>query len=299
MRVFVFMCFLSVSLQSQTVKFKGKLIDLVTKQPVVYANISFLEGNLGVSSDENGSFNLDIPLEKLKDKIHISCLNYKDTIVYAKEFHQKILELKPKVYELDEVVLNKKVNIEQEVDKYRRRHIKSSFGGNRNNPWIVTKFFKYKEEYNTTPYLKNIYVYFNSFLFRRKAKFRLRIFKKNMKTGNPSNDIVKEQIIVNVKKINGKVKIDVSKYDIEFPKEGFFVGLERLHIPYNFYEFTYTTKGSKKKKIAKAVAPDFGAVYTKDTIKIFSSGKWRDHFLTREYYDGNSIQPAISLTLTN
>lgn len=299
MRAFFVLFWATFLVQSQTVQLKGKVIDAITKQPVIYTNISFLKGNLGVSSQEDGTFILDVPKEKLQEKVHISCLNYKDTVVLANQILEKEINLKSKVYQLDEVVLGKKVNRELEVDKYKRRHIKSSFGGNRNSPSIVTKFFRYKKEYEATPYLKNIDVYFHSLLFRKKAKFRLRIFKKDIKTGNPSEDIVKKQIIVSVKKRNGKVRIDVSPYDIEFPKEGFFIGLERIHMPYNFYEYTYTMEGSKKKRIAKAVAPSFGAVYTKDTIKIFSNGKWRKFSYPKEFYKGNSIQPAISVTLTN
>jgi hypothetical protein len=142
-------------------------------------------------------------------------------------------------------------------------------------------------------------VYFGAMIVREKSKFRVRLFKLDTITGFPSKDIVHKEIIAYSNLIDGKVKIDISKYDIEFPKEGFFVGLERIHIPYNFYEYKYTMQGSKKKYIAKAVAPSFGAVYTKDTTFNFYSGKWRKLYSPKEYYKGNQIQPAISLTLTN
>lgn len=299
MRVFLCLLFVCISVKSQTFLLKGKLVDAVSYKPISYANISFLKGNKGVSTEENGMFSIEITKENLKEKVHISCLNYKDTIVVAKDLQNTSFTLRPKTFELNEVIITKKVDKKLNVDKYKRKHIKSSFGGLQKSPWIVTKFFKYKSRYEKTPYLKEIIVYFNSLLGRRKSKFRVRLFKLDTVLNKPSVDLVNKEIIAYSKKIDGKVKIDVSHLNIEFPKEGFFVGLERLHIPYNFYEYTYTKKGKKKKYIAKAVAPSFGAVYTKDTINVFVKGKWKKHYFPQDFYKGNAIQPAISLTLSN
>jgi hypothetical protein len=299
MKKLLLLLFISSQLFSQKINFKGRLLDKETKKPVVYANISFLKSNAGISSLEDGTFNLNIDKKLLNKKVHISCLNYKDTIVLAKEIHNKTLYLQPKNFELDEIVISRKADRELVVDKYRRKHIKATFGGIQSNPWIVAKFFKFKKEYGQTPYLKDLSVYFGAMIIRKKSKFRIRLFKIDTLTGKPSEDLVKEPIIAYSRKIDGKVKIDISKYDIEFPAEGFFVGLERVHIPYNFYEYNYTMEGSKKKYRAKAVAPSFGAVYTKDTTYNFSRGSWKKFYSPQSFYEGNQIQPAISLTLSN
>mgnify|MGYP000504168076 CR=1 FL=1 len=183
------------------------------------------------------------------------------------------------------------------VDPYQL--LKLTFGGSQKIPWIVTKYFPYKEAYKSTPYLKEVVVYFGSLIGRQKSKFRIRIYKKDLITGKPSDDIIKEEIIAFSRKIDGKVKINVSKFDFEIPKNGFFIGLERLHIPYNFYEYKYTMEGNRKKYIAKALAPNFAAVYTKDTIFSFRKGKWNKLYHPQSFYNGNQIQPAISLTLSN
>lgn len=293
--------FLFISFQgfSQTINFKGKLLDKENNKPVVYANISFLKANAGISSQENGTFIIKIDKKLLNKKVHISCLNYKDTIVYAKDLYRKTLFLQPISFELDEVVISRKVDRELKVDKYRRRDLKLTFGGSQKIPWIVTKYFPYKEAYKSTPYLKEVVVYFGSLIGRQKSKFRIRIYKKDLITGKPSDDIIKEEIIAFSRKIDGKVKINVSKFDFEIPKNGFFIGLERLHIPYNFYEYKYTMEGNRKKYIAKALAPNFAAVYTKDTIFSFRKGKWNKLYHPQSFYNGNQIQPAISLTLSN
>lgn len=284
---------------SQNIRFHGRLLDADSKEPVIYANISFLNSDKGISSQENGEFELTIEEKLLRSKVHISCLNYRDTILLAIELQNKTLFLKSKTFELKEVVISKKLNRELVIDKYSRKDIKGSFGSSQSYPWIITKLFNYKEEYNETPYLKEVWVYFGAMITREKSKFKIRFYKKDGKTGLPSEDLINEDVISFSSKIDGKVKIDISKYDIEFPKEGFFVGLERIHIPYNFYEFKYTTEGSRKKYIHKAVAPSFGATFTKDTIFVFSSGKWRKFFYHEGLKRESQIQPAISLTLSN
>ena len=284
---------------SQTINFKGKLLDKETNKPVVYANVSFLKSNIGISSLEDGTFNLEIDRKLLKEQLHISCLNYKDTVVLASSLQNKTLFLQPKSFELDEVVISRKVDREIVIDKYKRRDIKSSFGSTRGHPWIITKYFPYKEEYKNTPYLKEVWVYFGSVFDRQKSKFRIRFYKKDKETGKPSNDIIREGIIAFSRKIDGKVKVDVSEYDIELPREGLFIGLERLHIPYNFYEYNYTKEGSRKKYVSKSLAPSFGATYTNDSIHIYSKGKWNDFYIPQKIYEGYQIQPAISLTLSN
>lgn len=299
MRVLFFLFFCVSTVQSQKTLLKGSVIDSETKQPVVYANISFLKSNKGTSSNEDGTFSLEINKELLNHKAHISCLNYKDTIVLAKALNNKTVLLKRKDFLLDEVLITAKKNQELVVDKYRRKHIKSSFGANQANPCILTKYFRYEDTYEDTPFLKNVIVYFGSYIGRKKSKFRVRLYAIDPVTKNPSEDIIKDDIVAYSRKVDGKVVVDISKYNIEFPKEGFYVGLERLHIPYNFYEYTYTEEGKRKKHVSKSVAPNFGTVYSKDTIKVFLSGKWRSHYYAQDFYKGNSIQPAISLTLSN
>ncbi|MDP5105513.1 MAG: carboxypeptidase-like regulatory domain-containing protein [Polaribacter sp.] len=159
MKKLIFFLFISVQVFSQQVIFKGKLVDMETKEPIVYANISFLKTNAGISSLEDGTFNLEIDKKLLQEKVHISCLNYKDTIVLANNLFKKTLFLQPKSFELKEVVISKKVDRELEVDTYKRRDIKATFGGNQSNPWTVAKFFKYRKEYKEKPYIKELSVY--------------------------------------------------------------------------------------------------------------------------------------------
>lgn len=294
----VFLCSFSVS--GQRTILKGKLLDKTSKEPVVYANISFINIKNGISSREDGSFELEIKKEDSNRRIHISCLNYQDTIVLAKDIKNKTFYMTPKSYELDEIVLSRKSKKEVIIDKYLESDIKASFGTSKGFPWVATKFFKHSKSYSETPYLKNVTIYLNqSRVMRNKGKFRLRFYAVNTESGGPSEDLIKDNIIITVKKNDKKISLDVTQYDIEIPESGFYIGVERLEIPYNFNEYKYTMSGSKKKYTAISVAPSVGAVYTRDSIYKFANGKWYEYYISKKIYKGYNIQPAISITLTN
>ena len=58
------MFFLKISsLQAiaENVNFWGKLVDKNTNAPIIYANISFLETNRGITTTEVGTFIMNLP----------------------------------------------------------------------------------------------------------------------------------------------------------------------------------------------------------------------------------------------
>ncbi|MGK0412224.1 MAG: hypothetical protein ACJA1B_000415 [Polaribacter sp.] len=83
------------------------------------------------------------------------------------------------------------------------------------------------------------------------------------------------------------------------PKEGFFLGLERLNIPYSFQEYQSLDQTTKKKLIKISVSPFFGGIRTinKGTW-FFQNVTWRNLKLAK-HNDNSSLVPAISLTLSN
>lgn len=299
MKKLVFLFFISSQIYSQKVQFKGKLLDENTNEPIAYANISFLKTNLGISSQVNGVFNLEIDKKLLQETVHISCLNYKDTILFAENVQQKTLFLQPKSFELEEIIISKKVDRELVIDTYKRKELNSGYGALKKSPWIVTKFFNYNIEYEKTPYLKNVTFHIGEFPKAKSGKFRVRFFSVDSLKKKPKDDIIQNQIIVNVKKRDKRVKVDLVKYDIEFPKEGFFIGFEFLYIPENFYEVeVMIDKDTKTKKIETFISPSLRGKVEKNKIEwVFYQGKWEQSNFNHKINE--SITPAISLTLSN
>ena len=283
--------FLFISFQgfSQTINFKGKLLDKENNKPVVYANISFLKANAGISSQENGTFIIKIDKKLLNKKVHISCLNYKDTIVFAKDIHKKTLFLQPKIFELDEIVISKNKNKKIILDKVKRRV--TPF--HTNNIRMIGKYFP--NNLDDIFYVNNVKIYFSK-RNSHKAKFRIRIFSVDEKTGKPKDDIFNKNIPISIEKGEKMVELSLKNYYIDFPKNGLFIAFEKLLIPYNLYNWS-----NKKNKKISYYAPVIGLTKSKEFKNInrlycFINGGW--HKIPMPDNDFSFV-PAISLTLSN
>jgi hypothetical protein len=261
----------------------------------VYANLSFLKSNKGVSSNKNGTFSMNLSKKYLEYQVHISCLNYKDTIVLASTIQNNRLHLSPNVFKLDEVFLKKDTK-QVIVDNIKRKNVKDGFYGSRKFPWVVTKFFSNTKEYTITPFVKSVEIHYAK-MSSHKAKYRLRFYKNEK--GKPGSDLVIESIIVLKEKKDKSNTVDLYKYNIQMPKEGFYMGLERLNIPYNFQEFEAVDHITKEKSTKTSVLPMFGGTRTiNNGAWFFQNGTWRNLKLAK-HKDNSSLVPAISLTLSN
>ena len=293
-KITLFLLLMSLSVSSQKIHFIGKIVDKETQKPVVYANVSFLKINKGISTTENGTFNLKIAEKLLNQQIHISCLNYKDTVVFAYQLHKSILFLQPKVVELDEIKISRKVDRELVVDKIRRRV--SPMHSPKIIP-MIAKYFPFKKTYLETLFLKEIEIRFSNSDFQ-KSKFRIRIFSKDIVSGLPKEDLLKKSFTIVLLKKQKSLKIDLSSLDIEFPKDGLFIAFEKLFIPFNEYLFK-PYKG--KKQIY--YAPTIGMTYSKESIGIernyfYALGKWAKWPMP-VIRKNKRFVPAISLILSN
>ena len=214
---------------------RGVVKDSISGEPIPYVNIWVENETIGTTSEVNGRFSLDINEEKV---LVFSALGYETKKSSSKN---EIILLKPKVFELKEVmVLNQKKTKELEIGDAHKVHISQLSG---NKPWIYAKLFNYDYKYKETPFVKKIVFYSNSDI--KGAKIKIRIFGFN--DSIPSEDLINEDIIVTVKGGMKKNTIDVSHYNIEFPKSGLVIGLEWLIIEENKYFFTYKETKTKEK----------------------------------------------------
>ncbi|WP_445718527.1 carboxypeptidase-like regulatory domain-containing protein [Flavobacterium sp.] len=281
--------FISFSLTAQI---RGVVKDSISGEPIPYVNIWVENETIGTTSETNGSFSLDIKEEKL---LVFSALGYEVKKASSKS---ELILLKPKVFELNEVVISiPKKTKELEIGDSKKIH-HSQLSGDK--PWIYGKLFKFEEKYNETPFLKKIIFYSNSKI--KNAKLKIRIY--NFKDSIPNEDILYEEVIVSVKKGMQKNTVDLSKHAILFPKEGVVIGLEWMIIEENKYLFEYKDTKSKKTNSFVTYAPSLVINYTEEENSFhFSGGKWRKRSRAisnsgREW-DGKIMTPAINLILTN
>ncbi|WP_275314662.1 carboxypeptidase-like regulatory domain-containing protein [Tenacibaculum bernardetii] len=287
MKKIIISLFLSTQIFSQAINLKGKLLDANTKEPIVYANISFLKSNKGISSLEDGTFNLEIDKKLLKEKVHVSCLNYKDSLVFAKELQNKTFFLNPKNIGLDEVIVSKKRNKKIVLDKVKRRVSPFHTSGIR----MLGKYFPNKLKFDV--FIDKVSIYFSK-RNTHNAKFRIRIFSVDKKTGKPKEDILNESTPVLIREGQRVVELNLEEHYLEFPENGLFVVFEKLLIPSNSYKLD-----DFKKSIY--YAPVIGLTKIKEYREInriyyYNKGNWHKIPIPENDF---SYVPAISLTLTN
>lgn len=271
---------------------RGVVKDSISGEPIPYVNIWVENETVGTTSEADGSFSLDIKDEKV---LIFSALGFETKKLSSKS---EVILLKPKVFELKEVmVLNQKKTKELEIGDAHKVHISQLSG---NKPWIYAKLFNYDYKYKETPFVKKIVFYSNSDI--KGAKIKIRIFGFN--DSIPSEDLINEDIIVTVKGGMKKNTIDVSHYNIEFPKRGLVIGLEWLIIEENKYFFTYKDTKTKQKVSLENYAPSLVINHSPDEISFtYSKGKWYKHKRHssnfKKEWNNKVNTPAINLILTN
>lgn len=292
-RIVLLFLFFSCLLNAQRVEFKGKLVDRDTEKPVVYANLSFLDNQKGISTTENGTFLMYIDQKDLNSSIHISCLNYKDTIVLAKTLLNATLKLAPKTEVLDEVVVSKVLDKKVILDPVKKKVLRMHSRGLR----MIAKYFPNTEKNACCKFIEKVKITFP----KRKnvqSKFRFRIFTRDQETGLPKDDLLTENLPLTIQEGDTEIELDLSNYYIEMPENGFFIAFEKLFIPFN--EYGYNAKDPNSEVF---YSPIVGIVKSKEHRKmnrnyIFVKGKWIELVNTSKGRLRGYV-PAISVTLSN
>ncbi len=216
---------------------KGVVVDENNK-PIPYVNIWVENGNIGTTSEQDGSFSLQ--LKSQEKNLIFSAIGFERKTVEADKTEKVVL--KNSSIQLDEVVIKKrKLELKKEIGNYEN-------GGFRyhENYFVNGIYFKITEEEKVKyPFIKEIK--FRSLSKNKNAKIRVYLVEKNA-DGSPGLQLLSDEIIFEVKKGNTKNKIDFSSKKIEIPKEGFFVVFEKLKIEQNkhYIEYYYADKDGKK-----------------------------------------------------
>ena len=278
---------------------KGVVKDSISGEPIPYVNIWVESETIGTTSEPNGSFSLDIKEEKV---LVFSALGYEVKKASSKT---DIILLKPKVFELKEVVVSRpKRNKKIKINVFKKNKIKVFYGAGL-NPTIIAKRIEPKEQIFKFPYLKEINFFTSCQI--SKAKIILRFFEIDDE-GKPGNDLLDENIIIEVKKGELSNKLNLEKYNIRIPHEGFYIAFEWMIIDDNKHIFTYTLNEQVDKKITKKgmnYQPSIGTIPSDNSTSWqYSKGKWfrREKFekdINVSDYQYKYGELAIELTLTN
>ena len=288
-RLFSLLIFISCSLSAQI---QGVVKDSLTGKPIPFVNIWVQNENIGSTSEENGSFTLDTKQGKI---LIFSALGFEKKIIKAYDASE--VNLKPMAYSLDEVVISKSIGTKSVEIGKTKTEIYQAFD---NGPKIDTKFFPYFPSYKKTKYIKQVSIYADSRI--EDAIIKIHFYEADA-NGFPGDELLEKDFIVTVKKGTRTNRFDLRDFNMKFPKNGLFVGFEKLMIEKNKTEKTITDLNTNITQIQKTYYPFVLYNYVeREFLYTFSGGKWN---VKTKQNDGDSSgkmminEPAINLILTN
>jgi hypothetical protein len=276
---------LSINLSAQI---RGTVFDKTTGKPVQYANVFIKDQMIGATSDLNGTFIINQATRQ--NILIVSAIGYDSQVIIPTDDNIKI-ELIQRIYELPEIKVTPKKRITKLiVDSNKKALVTTAISPMGYYPWIVTKFFNFFPNYNSTPILKQIQIMTVCHL--DSAIFNLRLIAAD-DNGEPGSDLLNNNIIVTVKKGDKNVTVNLADFRIYFPKNGFFVAIEWLILDRN--------KDLNKQEQRFHYDPMFGIVPKAGNgdIWMYSKWKWYKSRLLSSPTKNLSGELAIELTLTN
>lgn len=288
--VFITAAFLFLN-YSLTAQIKGVLKDSISGTAIAYATISIENESLGTTSDEDGTFIIN-DADKNKNLI-ISVLGYETKKIKA--YKAEKVFLKRQNIALNEVVIvNKKETKQIEIGQLENP-IYQAF---ENTPRIEAKFFPYIISYKKTKFIKKVSVFTDSKI--DVATIKIHFYEVN-ENGLPGNELIDKNLIVTVKKGQNKTYFDVSDYNITIPKNGLFVGIERLIIERNKLEKTVVNPIDKTTKNVKTYAPlTICAYISRPFMYNYIGGVWTKKTKSSDPKSEIMVyEPAINLVLSN
>ena len=287
--IFIVLFFLkTLSVSAQT---KGIVVD-ENKLPIPYVNI-WVEGeNIGTTSEEDGTFVIDS--NDGNKNLIFSILGFEKKTIKLSQAKEVVLQ--SITNELNEIVIvNKRETKQIEIGQVEN----AIFQAFENGPKIDVKYFSYNPKYKTTKYIKQVRVLTDSKLETASLKIHFYAVDEN---GLPGEKLLKKDFIVSIKKGGRNNKINVSDFNLTMPKNGIFVGFEKLMIENNKEEKTITDPNTKATKVLRTYYPLLLYNYMdRDFNYTFSGGKWIKETAETKGLSTkiNAYQPAINLILTN
>jgi len=270
---------------SQETLFEGKVIDQLTKQPIIYATVEIKTQKIGTYTDSTGNFS--IQYKSIDDTLEFNSLGYNMQKYSIRDLNSSIniIELEPHIFELKEVVVVPKrvktIRLGTISKKPWRLQIANVFGG---------QYGTYiKNENKKTGYVKAVSFYITKIGFPD-APFRIRIYAKDRLNECPGKDLLNESVIVSNTEGEGWFTVDISEYGVIFPMDGMYVMMEWVFSGdqyYYDYEDEIKTKDGKSKTITYHVyGPSLGNVWKQPDEGYWCKGLGDQWNRMNDYYKG-------------
>ncbi|MFD1143900.1 carboxypeptidase-like regulatory domain-containing protein [Larkinella insperata] len=214
---------------------KGRVLTQETEQPVPYALISEPQHRFGMYADAQGRFTVRIPSPV--DSLLISCVGFESLLLpLASVTDSTVFRLRPKSNVLTEVIVRGQKPRLATVGATRKRA--PIVWGNCSGRNIEFALYVRNAE-GIRGYLQRV-----SYLIARggvpTAPFRVRIYANA--EGEPGADLLPQSVVTAARRGNTWCEVDLSRFQIRFPKEGLFVAMEWLPTDEDRYKFATSFK---------------------------------------------------------
>jgi CarboxypepD_reg-like domain len=289
-RLFLALILFTSSISAQI---KGVVKDSLTGKPIPFVNIWVQNENIGSTSEENGTFFINSTING--KNLIFSTLGYEKKIINASLASE--VNLKPAAYLLNEVVISKSIGTKTVEIGKAKNEVYQAFD---NGPKIDTKFFPYLPNYKKTKYLKQVTIYTDSRI--EDAIIKIHFYAVDS-AGFPAEELLDKDFVVTVKKGTRINRFDLKNFHLKFPKNGLFIGFEKLMIENNKIEKTVTDSNTKIAQIQKTYYPFVLYNYVeREFLYTFSGGKWNRKSKQDDSDSSGKMminEPVITLILSN
>jgi len=215
---------------------RGKILSAHSGNPVEYASLQVMGSSRGTIADEQGNFVMEIPTGSKEDMMKIQALGFQAVsykLDYLTKFSKHTIYLQPDTFSIPQVEINAPVT--------RSIEMGNKFSLFKNSMYMDTHgqqtALYISNEDKLTGKIKNV----NYYLSREgntNAPFRIRVYALDTVTGGPGIDLLPEILVVKPNEGKGWFSINLSRYNIRFPADGVFIGMEGV-FP-DEYQFFYT-----------------------------------------------------------
>lgn len=182
--IFLVTLFIGISSVAQTTnykEYKGKILDVNTKEALVFATVTINNTNISTVTNNEGEFSLKVPTENQNSTLVIDFLGYKKKTIALSELQNKKnkIKLEPSVVKLSEVTLNTFKDAKDLVIKT----LQNKEVNNPNNQKLMTAFYREtikKRKRNVSLAEAIVSVYKQSYTSSKRD--RVKLFKTRKKT---------------------------------------------------------------------------------------------------------------------
>lgn len=211
------------------------IVDSATSKGVERATVSGIS-TYNFITDHNGVINIDKGFIDQRNNIRISCIGYRSVFYKPEGKYPDTLRLSATMTILNEVTINSRSK-----DKLLGNINQEAKGGYYPGPnEEIVEYIPNNEEISGIIISVN-YVLLNG--YKNIAKpFKVNLYSKSKDSMYPAEALIKDSIIVYNTKSLTMVKVDISKYNIQIPGDGFFIGFETLSSSWYGNDF-YKTNG--------------------------------------------------------